>query len=162
MQSSSRAPVLSATFRRDSCWIISPLPRLLDDLREAPALALRQRARLDDAHGVADAGGIRLVVRVELDGRADDLLVLGMALDHVDLDDDRLLALVGDDDAAALLAAAALALRLLGAGDRLAGGGLLAHGLRPRPPGGARDVLARALLLRGRGGRGGRGVSLGL
>src|SRR5438067_5108974 len=82
MQSSSRAPVLSATLRRVSCWIIA-LSRLLDDLREPPALRLRERAGLDDAHRVADAGGVRLVVSVELDRAADDLLVLRVALDHV-------------------------------------------------------------------------------
>src|SRR3954454_725481 len=119
MQSSSRAPVLSATLRRDSCWIISSLPllRLLDDLREPPALQLRERAGLDDPDRVADAGRVLLVVRMEADGGADDLLVLRMALDHVDLDDDRLLALVGDDHAAALLAPPAVGLGLLGAGD---------------------------------------------
>src|SRR6478672_11585390 len=104
MQSSSRAPVLSATLRRVSCWIISPLPRLLHDLGEAPVLRLRDRARLDDTDDVADAGGVLLVVRVELAGAPDDLLVLRVQLRHVDLDDDRLLALVRDDDAAALLA----------------------------------------------------------
>src|SRR4051794_15266711 len=117
MQSSSRAPVLSATFRRDSCWIIDGnLPRraletcgwessfgLLHDLGEPPPLQLRERPRLDDADRVADAGGVRLVVRVELDRRADDLLVLGMALDHVHLDDDRLLTLVRNHNAPALL-----------------------------------------------------------
>src|SRR5689334_20489364 len=138
MQSSSRAPVLSATLRRDSCWIISPLPRLLDDLREAPTLQLRQRPRLDDADGVADAGRVRLVVRVELDRAPDDLLVLRVALDHVDLDDDRLVALVGDDDAAPLLAPPPLGLGLLGTGDRLARRRLLAHGLRARPARGPR------------------------
>src|SRR3954454_20333592 len=110
MQSSSRAPVLSATLRRDSCWIISSLPllRLLDDFGEPPALQLRERAGLDDPDRVADAGRVLLVVRVEADGRPDDLLVLRVALDHVDLHDDRLLSLVGDDDAAALLAPAAV------------------------------------------------------
>src|SRR5689334_15063453 len=150
MQSSSRAPVLSATLRRDSCWIISPLPRPLHDLREAPALRLRERSRLDDADRVADAGGVRLVVRVELDRAADDLLVLRMALDHVDLDDDRLVALVGDDDAAALLAPAALGLRLLGARDRLARLRLLAHGLRTRAARRSGHVLARPRRLRSR------------
>src|SRR5581483_6894087 len=120
MQSSSRAPVLSATLRRVSCWIISGLPRLLHDLGEAPALLLRERAGLDDPDGVPDPGGVALVVGVELHRAADDLLVLGVALDHVDLDDDRLVALVGDDHAAPLLAAAALGLRRLAAGDRLA------------------------------------------
>src|SRR6478672_5591321 len=143
MQSSSRAPVLSATLRRVSCWITAPLPRLLHDLREPPALRLRERARLHDAHGVADAGRVLLVVRVELDSATDDLLVLGMALDHVDLDDDRLVALVGDDDAAALLAPAELVVRLREADDRLAGRRLLAHDLRARAALRARNVTAR-------------------
>src|SRR6266571_8581855 len=108
MQSSSRAPVLSATFRRVSCWIMeSSSPGLLHDLSQAPVLQLRQWARLDDAHRVPDAGDVRLVVSVELDRRANHLLVFRVALDHVDLDDDRLVALVGDDDAATLLAPAA-------------------------------------------------------
>src|SRR6478672_3628070 len=154
MQSSSRAPVLSATLRRVSCWITAPLPRLLHDLREPPALRLRERARLHDAHGVADAGRVLLVVRVELDRATDDLLVLGMALDHVDLDDDRLVALVGDDDAAPLRTPAALALGLLGPRDRLALLRLLAHDLRARPPLAARHVPSGALLLRGRLGLG--------
>src|SRR6266702_7953872 len=106
MQSSSRAPVLSATFRRVSCWIIWPSPpllRFLHDLGEAPVLRLRQRASLDDAHLVADPGLVRLVVGVELDRAPDHLLVARVALDHVDLDDDRLVAFVGHDDAATLL-----------------------------------------------------------
>src|SRR5579883_3104994 len=119
MQSSSRAPVLSATLRRVSCWIIGSL-RLLDDLGQAPVLRLRQRARLDDPHRVADARAVLLVVRVELHRAAHDLLVPRVALDHVDLDDDRLVALVGDDDAAALLPPPALGLGLLGPRDRLA------------------------------------------
>src|SRR5439155_19689990 len=147
MQSSSRAPVLSATLRRVSCWIIRRLPRLLHDLREAPVLHLRERARLDDAHGVAHAGRVLLVVRVELDRAADDLLVARVRLDHVDLDDDRLVAVVGHDDAAALLPAAALVVRLLGPRDRLARRRLLALRLRALPALRARDVPVRALLL---------------
>src|SRR5206468_7236865 len=119
----------------------------------APALRLRQRARLHDAHRVADTGGVGLVVRVELDRAADDLLVLGVALDHVDLDDDRLVALVGDDDAAALLAPAELGLRLRNPRDRLAGRRLLARRLRPRAARRARDVLERLLRLLARGRR---------
>src|SRR5947199_6401758 len=118
MHSSSRAPVLSATLRRDSCWIIA-LPGLLDDLGQAPALGLRQWPRLDDAHCVADSGRVGLVVRVELRRAADDLLVLRMDLDQVDLDDDRLVALVRHHHAAALLAPAALALGNREADDRL-------------------------------------------
>src|ERR1051326_4021864 len=122
MQRSSRAPVLSATFRRDSCWITDAhhpcrscviaakrdlredagrTPRCdalqrpsacemrgwwaslgrLDDLGEPPALGSRQRTRLDDAHDVADVGGVLLVVGVELDRAANDLLVPRVLLD---------------------------------------------------------------------------------
>ena len=42
-------------------------------------LGLRERARLDDAHRVADRGGVLLVVRVELARAANDLLVLAGA-----------------------------------------------------------------------------------
>src|SRR4051812_11633816 len=147
MQSSSRAPVLSATLSLDSCWIMPPLPRLLDDLREAPVLGLRERPRLDDADDVARACLVPLVVRVELHRAPDDLLVLRVQLDHVDLDDDRLVALVRDDDAAALLPPPALDLGLLAAHDRLALRRLLARRLRPLPPVRARYVPARLRLL---------------
>src|SRR5438045_1464541 len=120
MQRISRAPVLSATRSRDSCWITGRPPcrscppaaksergkdagsphrdalqraggcemgggrpsllRHLDDLGQAPALRLGDRARLDDADDVTDLGGVLLVVRVELDRAADDLLVLGVRL----------------------------------------------------------------------------------
>src|SRR5207247_4846594 len=103
------------------------------------------RARFDDPDDVADAGGVLLVVRVELASAPDDFLVLRVQLGHVDLDDDRLLTLVGDDDAAALLARGRRGLRLRGARDPLALGGLLAH--RPRMPValGPRQPLLRAL-----------------
>src|SRR5437868_2818756 len=123
MQSSVRAPVLSATRTRVSCWIIAPsLLRDLEHLGEAPVLALRQRPRLDDAHRVADLRLVALVVGVELRRAPDDLLVARMRLHRVDADDDRLLRRVGDDDAPALLAAATLGLGLRLAGERLAGG----------------------------------------
>src|SRR5213593_3382155 len=159
MQSSSRAPVLSATFRRVSCWITGALPGLLHDLGEAPVLRLRDPARLDDADGVADAGGVLLVVRMELARAPDDLLVLRVQLRHVDLDDDRLLALVGDDDAAPLLAVRRRRLGLGRASDRLALGRLLARRLRVLVALGARQALA--FRLRARDGRWCRG-SLGL
>src|SRR5215211_1392988 len=92
----------------------------LHDLGKAPVLRLGERPRLDDANGVAGAGLVPLVVRVELHRAPDDLLVLRVQLDHVDLDDDRLVALVRDDDTAALLPPPALDLRLLAAHDRLA------------------------------------------
>src|SRR5215212_728352 len=118
MQRISRAPVLSATRRRDSCWIIGS-PSRLHDLGQAPVLRLRERARLDDPDDVADLRLVLFVVGVELGAPPDDLLVARMRLDRVDLDDDRLVARVGDDDAAPLLAAAALGLRLRQARDRL-------------------------------------------
>ena len=52
--------------------------------------------------------------------RRTTFLYLRVRLRHVDLDDDRLVALVGDDDAAPLLAPAELGLRLRQARDRLA------------------------------------------
>src|ERR1700722_7502210 len=104
MQRISLAPVLSGTFSLVSCWIIRLL-RFLDDFGEAPVLGLRERARLDDANHVADRGGVLLVVGVQLARAADNLLVLRMELRHCNLDDDRLVALVGDHDAPALLTA---------------------------------------------------------
>src|SRR6478752_1997333 len=101
----SLAPVLSATRSRVSAWIIGSL-RLLDDLDHAPALELGERAGLDDAHDIADAGLVALVVGVQSRGAAHDLVVLGMRLGRVDADRDRLVHGGRDDDPAALLAAA--------------------------------------------------------
>src|SRR5215211_2739593 len=146
MQSSSRAPVLSATLSLDSCWITGSSPGLLHDLGEAPVLRLREGPRLDDPDDVARARLVPLVVRVELHGAPDDLLVLRVQLDHVDLDDDRLVALVGDDDAATLLPPPALDFGPLTAHDRLALGRLLAGRLRPLPPLGPGHVPQRLRL----------------
>src|SRR5919108_5443049 len=134
MQRISRAPVLSATRRRDSCWITYG-PSLCDlkHLGEAPLLRLRERAGLDDADDVAHLRLVALVVGVELRRTADDLLVARVRLDRVDLDDDRLVHRARDHDAAALLAAAALVLRLREPSDRLARLRLLALRLDPRP-----------------------------
>src|SRR5579864_4943254 len=112
MQRISRAPVLSATLRRVSCWIISSLLCFLDDFGQAPALGLRQRPRLDDPDDVADPGRVLLVVGVQAAARPDDLLVLAVGTDHLDLDHDRLVALVRDDDSPALLAPPGRRLRL--------------------------------------------------
>src|SRR5437868_11952200 len=121
MQRISRAPVLSAILRRDSCWIIeSPRsPGGLHDLGEPPALRGRKRPRLDDADDVADLRGVLFVVRVELDAAPDDLLVALVRGDQVDLDDDRLVHRARDDDATALLAAATIVLGLRLSDDRL-------------------------------------------
>src|ERR687885_673063 len=115
MVSSSLAPVLSATLRRDSCWIIWLL-RLLEDLDEAPALRGRERPRLADHHEVADAGGAGLVVRLHLRGAADDLAVEAVLHPVLDLDDDRLVHLVARHVAATHLAVAAVRGRRCGGG----------------------------------------------
>src|SRR5437868_7468357 len=95
MQRISRAPLLSATLSRDSCWITC-LPGLLHDLDHAPALVLGQGPRLHDPHQVADATAVLLVVDLELHAVLDDLLVEGMRLEVGDLYDDRLVHLVRD------------------------------------------------------------------
>src|SRR5215212_5261221 len=158
MQSSSRAPVLSATFRRDSCWIMALLG-LLDDLGEAPVLRLGQRPRLDDADDVALLRLVLLVVRVELLRPADDLLVARMRLDRLHLDDDGLVHRARHDNAAPLLATTAIGLGLRRPRDRLALGGTLARRFRPLTAQRARDALLLALRLRpGRGLDGGGGL----
>ena len=141
MQSSSRAPVLSATFSLDSCWIIG---------RQAfSTISARRQHLVFDSGRVSTmrtvspiAGLVGLVVRVELHRAPDDLLVARVQLGHVDLDDDRLVGLVGDDDAAALLAGRAVVLGLRQADDRLALLQDLARRNAALPPVGARNVLA--------------------
>src|SRR6185436_10588593 len=107
MQSSSRAPVLSATLSRDSCWIIG-LPGPLQHFDEAPALAPAERPALDHADGVAHVCLVLLVVSVERRRRADDLLVHAVLPGHVDAHRDGLVGLVGHDDALAHLQRALL------------------------------------------------------
>src|SRR4051794_29843048 len=124
MQSSSRAPVLSATLSRVSGWTID-LPRALHDLHEAPALGARQRTALDHAHAVALVRVVLLVVRVQRRRLADDLLVHLVAPRALDAHGDRLVRLRGGDDA---LAGARLA------GPVLLGGGGLGPGAAPRAP----------------------------
>src|SRR5205085_9763839 len=123
--------------------------RRLHHVREPPVLGLREWARLDDAHDVADLGRVLLVVRVELRRAANDLLVTRVSLDRVDLDDDRLVHRTRDDNPAPLLAAAALALGLRKPDDRLPLRGLLALRLRPGRALSAREALP--LRLGGRG-----------
>src|SRR5918997_2791088 len=161
MQSTSRAPVLSATLRRDSCWIIGrppPLPGSLQDLDETPALGAAERTALDHAHGVADARLVLLVVGVQCAARADDLLVHAVPTGHVDSDGDRLVGPVGDDNALAhLRLAARFGLGRGGLRPRLAGTAL-AHLLAvrtamPRLAVAELQTLPRPLLGRAHGSR---------
>src|SRR2546421_10251642 len=107
----SRAPVLSATRSRVSCWItsisyvcqFSGLCRSLaeqslgpfEDLHDAPPLGGRQRTSLHQQHPVADAA-LLLVVRLQLAGTAHHLAVQRMLHLVLDRDDDGLLHLVAD------------------------------------------------------------------
>src|SRR3984885_2122285 len=135
MHKISLAHVLSATLRRDSCWITSTpasnsgyglqnggpgsvwvlvlhvagsgLLRLLQDLRHPPALGRGQRPGLHQQDPVADAALVRAVVRLVLLGTADDLAVLGVLDPVLDLDHDGLVHLVADHQALTDLAVAA-------------------------------------------------------
>src|SRR5438132_7402487 len=94
MQSSSFAPLLSATFSRVSCW--TNLLRLLHDFDHAPALVLGDRARLHDPDQVAEAANVLLVVHLEADPALDRLLVERVLGQVGDLHHHRLLHLVRD------------------------------------------------------------------
>src|SRR5882672_8966533 len=102
----SLAPELSATFMRVSCWIT--LLGLLHDLEQAPALLFGDGARLGDADEVAHAALVLLVVNLETRALADGLAVQAVRFGRADLDDDRLVHLVGDHSAQPDLALAAL------------------------------------------------------
>src|SRR6266513_2334819 len=105
MTRSSFAPELSATLSRVSCW--TTLSRLLHDLEHAPALLLGDGTRLGDADQVAHAALVLLVVDLEPGALLHRLAVEAMRPGRADLDDDRLVHLVGDDRAQADLAPAA-------------------------------------------------------
>src|SRR5439155_21809618 len=105
MTRSSFAPELSATLSRVSCW--TTLSRLLHDLEHAPALLLGDGTRLGDAHEVAHAALVLLVVDVEPGALLHRLAVQAMSLGLADLDDDRVVHHVGDNGAQADLAPAA-------------------------------------------------------
>src|SRR6185312_1079198 len=110
MQRISFAPVLSATRKRDSCWITRSSGAslgLLQDLHDPPPLGGRQRARLHHQHPVTDAAGVLLVVHLELAGAPDDLAVERVLDPVLDLDHRGLVHLVGHHEALADLAAAA-------------------------------------------------------
>src|SRR5476649_75910 len=107
MHSTSRAPELSATLSRDSCWIMRlslRLPGPLEHFDDPPPLLARHRSRLLDANSVALANLVRLVVRVQ-PVRPLQRLAVARVTDAVDdADDHRLLHLRGDDDALTHLA----------------------------------------------------------
>src|SRR6202020_1309798 len=134
----SRAPVLSATRRRVSFWIIAPASlRPLDDPDQPPPLGPRQRTRLAHDHRVADVRVVGLVVGVQRVRGADDLLVAAVAPSRVDPHGDRLVGLVGDHDALTrLLATGPVLARKLVLGHRAGDGGasLLARAGPLDPP----------------------------
>src|SRR2546422_1408433 len=76
MTSALRAPELSAILRIDSCWITVRVSSAgpLEDFDHAPALGLRQRPRLHDAHRIPRLGALVVVGR-DLLG-ADHLLAV--------------------------------------------------------------------------------------
>src|SRR5262245_48193175 len=92
------APLLSATSRMDRIWITRLLlDRPRNDLDDLPALVPRDRAVLHDLDAVADLELVLLVVRLVTEVVANVLLVDGVARAPDDLDDDRLVHLVGHD-----------------------------------------------------------------
>src|SRR4051812_13996231 len=117
MQRISRAPVLSATLRRVSAWIIGRPPRAslpqcrrsewrassgpLQDFHEAPALRPADWTRLDHADGVALVRLVLLVVGMKRGRGAHDLLVGAVAARDVDPHGDRLVGLRRDHNALA-------------------------------------------------------------
>src|SRR5437762_1960318 len=113
MQRSSLAPLLSATLSRVSCWIT--LLGFLHYFDHAPALVLGDGTRLRDAHQVAHAALVLLVVGLETDPLLKRLLVERVRLQDGDLDDHRLVHLVRDHVADPYLALTAF------------GGGRLRH-----------------------------------
>src|SRR6476646_9632541 len=97
MHKTSRAPELSDTRSRLSCWIISS-PRPFEHFDDPPALLLRQRPGLAHADAVALARVVRLVVRVE-PLRALQRLAVATVLHAVDdRDDHRLVHLRRDHE----------------------------------------------------------------
>src|SRR5256714_3885062 len=119
MQATFFAPELSATSRTVVIWIMGldlHLPLVFrslgfgldQDLRHAPALLLRHRARLDDPHLVARLGRLVLVVALVLLLRGHVLAVLAVLGAALDLHHHRLRHLVGEDGADAGLGPAPL------------------------------------------------------
>src|SRR5436190_4148929 len=102
MQSTSRAPELSATRSRLSCWIIglfdSRSSRPFEHFDDPPVLQLRPWTSLGQPDAVALVRVVGLVVRVEMTRALHRLAVtrVSYAVDH--RDDDRLVHLRGHHD----------------------------------------------------------------
>src|SRR5579862_7703615 len=95
MHSTSRAPELSATRKRDSCWITTTTfagdsSCTLENFDHSPPLQLRKRARLAHADPVTLAHVVRLVVRVEVLRALHRLLVAAVPHPVDDRDHDGL------------------------------------------------------------------------
>src|ERR1700694_376450 len=104
----SRAPVLSATFNRDSCCTMTTAISPPHDGHDPPALVVRQRPCLHDLYLVTDLALVLLVVRLELGRLPNVLLVLGVLLEGLHADYHRLIHLVADDGAGPGLAHGAI------------------------------------------------------
>src|SRR4051812_29553518 len=112
MHNTSRAPELSATLSRDSCWITgAPSSSPLEHFDDAPALQLRHRARFAHADPVPFAHVVGLVVGVEVLRALDRLLIAAVPDPVDDRDDNRLVHLDLDRDALTDLAAVRSGLR---------------------------------------------------
>src|SRR3954470_6776828 len=92
----------------------SPLACAVDDLDQPPPLVLRQRARLDDAHGVADLRRVLLVVGLQPLRARHHLAVDGVRHATLDRDHHRLLHLVTHHEPGARLARVPVGGRLVG------------------------------------------------
>src|SRR5690606_4041538 len=104
MQRTSLAPLLSATFSRDSVRIIMlslyailMLLRLFHDLDQTPALLPAHRPGFHDPDGVSNAGHVFFVMCHELRSTADEFPIDRMLYLAVYCNSDRLLHLVADD-----------------------------------------------------------------
>src|SRR6185312_6122652 len=124
------------------------LPRALHHVEQPPALAARQRPRLDHANHVALLGAVRLVMGMQLAGPAHDLLVGRVAADDRDLDRDRLVRGSGDDGPLAHVLQAGLAVGLGRAlpGLRALARAVLGGALRLRRPGRTRALALTQFL----------------
>src|SRR5260370_1347234 len=96
MAAARLAPVLSATSKMERICNIKPQSSRdggdarapFDDLDQAPALGLGERAGFLDAHAVADLRFALFVVSIEFFIPGDDLLKFGMREAALDPDDD--------------------------------------------------------------------------